>query len=302
MRVLFPARPSTREVDSSFADELAAAKAHGFETSLYDIELHLGGDVVLRNMAPGPILHRGWICKDADYARLAQAVTEREGDLRPTIEQYRYCCDFPSWYRDLEGYTPKSVWVPQDQMDSTLSARLPSLLAEGFGEGGVIVKDYIKSQKHNWFDACYIPDVRDADNVRRVVAKFLDLQEGFFVGGLVFRRFVPLKRVGTHPKSKMPLVNEWRAFLWNRELMYLAPYWAEGADYGAVPSPDPGFIRALGEKISTGFMAIDVAELEGGAWTAVEINDGGSAGIPEGGTQAGLGPEAFYEALKACSA
>ena len=81
-----------------------------------------------------------------------------------------------------------------------------------FADSSLVVKDYVKSQKHYWQEACFIPAARDLPAVERVVRKFLELQGDDLNEGLVFREFVPLKVVGTHPKSGMPLAAEFRIF------------------------------------------------------------------------------------------
>jgi hypothetical protein len=132
----------------------------------------------------------------------------------------------------------------------------------------------------------------DDANVRRVVGNFLRLQEEHLVGGLVFRQFVDLQRIGLHPKSRLPLVNEHRFFVLDGCPFYSAPYWADG-DYRREP-PGADVIAPILARVQSRFYAADVAEKEAGGWLLVELNDGGSAGIPEGGTAG-----AFYLSLRA---
>lgn len=258
--------------------------------------MNLGGEVKLTDVGPGPTLYRGWILKPADYERLAAAVAARGGELVTPPEQYRYACTLPDWYGDLMGFTPKSVWFPKENVNEELFSVLPTLLFNKFGgKGGLIVKDYLKSQKHYWNDACYIPDVRDGENVLRVVRRFLELQADSFFGGLVFRRYEPLKRIGAHLKSHMPLGNEWRFFFRDRRFFYAAPYWSSesGADYQGTAEPYMADVGALGLGVKSNFFALDLALTEEGNWIMIEVNDGGSAGVPEGGRVSD-----FYEALR----
>ncbi len=37
---------------------------------------------------------------------------------------------------------------------------------------------------------------------------FIDMQGKDLVGGLVYREYIPFKKIGIHPKSKMPLIHE----------------------------------------------------------------------------------------------
>ncbi|HLM58458.1 MAG TPA: ATP-grasp domain-containing protein [Pyrinomonadaceae bacterium] len=45
-----------------------------------------------------------------------------------------------------------------------------------FGDSPVVVKDYVKSRKHEWLEACYIPSAAERGSVERVVKRFLELQ------------------------------------------------------------------------------------------------------------------------------
>ena len=73
-------------------------------------------------------------------------------------------------------------------------------LLEPFGDAPIIVKDYVKSQKHHWSEACFIPAASDADAVRRVASRFIELQGTSLTGGLVFRAYEDLKRSRSTPK------------------------------------------------------------------------------------------------------
>jgi hypothetical protein len=164
-----------------------------------------------------------------------------------------------------------------------------------FGNGSVIVKDYIKSRKHEWFDACFIRPADDADEVRRVVTNFVERQGADLEGGLVFREFVEYKRAGIHPKSSMPIIQEWRLVVWEHRIIYVAPYWSTHA---AAYDPPPVWqnvqrIQDAIQKLGGPFFVLDVAQRLDGTWDVVEVNDAGAAGVPEGGSL-----EAYYSALK----
>ncbi|MGW4632708.1 ATP-grasp domain-containing protein [Nocardia sp. NPDC004415] len=65
-----------------------------------------------------------------------------------------------------------------------------SVLAEvagSLGAGAGIVKDYVKSRKHEWDSACYVPDLRDTPALRRIVERFVELQGESLAGGVVAR-------------------------------------------------------------------------------------------------------------------
>ena len=276
----------------AFEREAVACAAAGFEIGLIDLEVYLGGEAKLRKVPPGDgeVLYRGWILDLDAYGRMEAAVASRGKRLVTPIDAYRHIYHLPEWYEAVGGAerTPRSIWLPGASFDLDEVAKT---VREAFGEGPVLLKDYIKSRKHEWFDACFIPSAADGENVKRVVGNFLRLMDDHIVGGLVFRDFVPLRRVGLHSKSRLPLVREYRFFVLDGEPFFVAPYWAEG-DYRG-EAPDASVIEGILPLVKSRFYAADVAEREEGGWVLVELNDGGAAGVPEGGSV-----EDFYTRLR----
>lgn len=292
--MLFPSSPlHPTAPDSAFEDEARHAASAGFDVGLIDLEVFLGGEVRLRRVpgGPGEVIYRGWILDLDAYRRMSEALAARGWRLVTGPEAYQHCYHLPEWYEAIGGaqHTARSIWIPGLTFDlDAVAARV----REAFGSGAVILKDYVKSRKHEWFDACFIPAADDEANVRRVAGNFLRLQDAHVVGGLVFREFIDLRRIGLHPKSRLPLVNEHRFFVLDDRPFYSAPYWADGDYPGEAPAAD--VLAPILGRVRSRFYAADVAERDGGGWLLVELNDGGSAGIPEGGDAA-----AFYRSLHA---
>lgn len=294
MQILYPAAPGRKVVDSGFETERDIAKSLGFPIAYADTDMHFGADITLSGIEPGPVLYRGWLLKQEDYERLESAVETKGGVLHTTNRQYEYACNLPQWYTQYQNtkgdhwVTPASDWFPEGTFEDDLR-RVTDWISES-REGSAIVKDYLKSRKHEWFDACFIRDVKDKDEVFRVANNFLERQksDGSYRGGLVFRKFEKFKQIGVHPKSRLPLVNEWRQFYFNGEPMYQAPYWLDGADYKNCKEPTE-VLKGLKSK----FCAVDWTEREDGTFALLEINDGGTAGCPEGGNL-----HDFYKVLK----
>ena len=294
MRLLFPGHPVTPgKLDHGFDTEAGHATAAQLTFGILN-----GPPFEARKIVDGSgkVLYRGWLLRETEYRQVHEALKARGCELFTRPEAYEHTVRFPEWYLALpEGSTPRSIWFPWEASDLS-ETRLTSLinnLRDFFGDQSFIVKDYVKSRKHEWHDACFIQHVQDA---RRVISNFIERQGNDLVQGLVFREFVNLKRAGVHPKSGMPLAREWRIFVFNQKPFYIMPYWAVG-DYtqGDQPSLD-AVTPALG-NIKSPFYAVDVAEIESGSelakTTIVEVNDGGSAGIEEE-----RGSE-FYQALSA---
>jgi hypothetical protein len=216
--------------------------------------------------------------------------------LLESFEAYQEAYEFPRWYDKIKEETPLSVvymYKPGDDLSAIVGSLPDHLNCIGVETWSAIVKDFIKSRKQDWFDACFIPDVRDTEAVIKVVSRFIDLTEGTLYGGLVFRQFEDFKKIGTHPKTKMPVVNEWRGFMLNGKLIYKAPYWASG-EYKGMAEPGASLFEAIISKANfvSPFIALDVAENVEGNWRTIEINSGGASGVPEGGDV-----KDFYEAL-----
>jgi hypothetical protein len=164
-------------------------------------------------------------------------------------------------------------------------------LLEPFGHDPIIVKDYVKSRKHEWEEACYIPSAADREAVERVTNRFLELQEDDLNEGLVFRRFVELEQIGTHPESGMPLAKEFRIFFLNNEPVYWTKYW-EWGDYGSEGPPINAFLE-VGKSVQSRFFTMDIARRKDGSWIIVELGDGQVAGLPDH-----VDVTEFYKALR----
>ncbi|MBC8102690.1 MAG: ATP-grasp domain-containing protein, partial [Cytophagales bacterium] len=275
MLALFPGEAYQAHVlESAFAEEQYAATAAGMETALLDFEaLTEAGDArravrgVSSIAAPVPALYRGWMLSPTQYEQLYRALAAKNWLLINTPDSYRHAHFLPENYSILAGSTPETVWLPVTpgfQIEQVFP------LLRRFGDSPVIVKDYVKSQKHHWNEACFIPAASDQSAVRRVVARFLELQGGELAEGLVFRAYAALKPIGTHLRSGMPLTAEFRCFFLDGELLAEAPYWDE-AEYDAaaagsgsiLPPPSLRF-AGVARQVRSRFFTMDVAQQDAG--------------------------------------
>lgn len=278
--VLFPSQPfSPREIDTDFEAEQVAARSAGLQTALVDHTRVLDGAVTAAvarvSEGHGSALYRGWMLKPRQYEAMYTELKARGASLVNTPEQYRTCHYLPDSYPWIKERTPRTLWFPlRGQLDFAL---LAPVLAP-FGDRPIVVKDYVKSQKHYWTEACFIPSASDLSAVRRVVQRFVELQGEDLNEGLVFREFVPLRIVGTHPKSEMPLAAEFRIFWLDGEPILSHRYWGDLTTFDA-PLPYEE-IRPIAAQIPSRFFTMDVAFLDDGDWTIVELGDGQVAGLP----------------------
>ncbi|XYI02581.1 ATP-grasp domain-containing protein [Sorangium sp. So ce1128] len=282
MYFLFCSDPlAPRQPDSAFASEAAAARGLGHELGLIDHEALLAGDsrAAVRRVpeAQGVVaVYRGWMLRPSVYVDLYSALAARGVHLVNDPDAYVHGHHLPGWYPALEGNTPRSVWLPvrgDVEIDDVMALLRP------FGDSPVLLKDFVKSRKHEWAEACFIPVASDRGAVERVVRRFLELQGSDLEGGLVFREFVELAPAGRHPKSGMPLAREHRLFFLDGELVASLRYWDE-VEYAAETSPAVE-LRALAARVKSRFFTIDVAELLHGGWTVIEVGDGQVSGLPD---------------------
>ena len=224
MRILFCGDPlNGRRVDPDYEAEASAAQAAGLDFSLVNYEALVDDDDSLAAIRRVPAgaghevgIYRGWMLKPAQYRKLFEALAGR--DIYPvnTPDAYVHCHYLPEWYPLLRELTPPSVWIEVDS--DLLMDRIMDLL-QPFGSNLVVVKDFVKSRKHEWEEACYIPAASDRGSVERVVNRFLDLQGPDLAEGLVFREYVAFEPMGRHSKSGMPLSLEYRLFFLDGELL-----------------------------------------------------------------------------------
>jgi hypothetical protein len=296
MLVIYPLHPLDRHrPDDMYAVEAAAADRLGIPWSIIDHDVLVQGDTdrAVRRVPvqPNPVsgVYRGWMVTAGQYAGFHQALEARGVRLINDPAAYCHCHHLPESYPVIEGHTPRSAWLP---VAGEIDLSEVMGLLRPFGDAPLVVKDYVKSQKHAWEEACFVPSASDRRAVERVVRRFLELQGPDLAGGLVFREYVDLEPVGQHPRSGMPLTLEYRLFfLYGRPLL-CAEYWEEGEYHGERP-PVERFTE-LAAKVRSWFFTIDVARRRSGDWIVVELGDGQVAGLPE---KADV--EAFYRGLAA---
>jgi hypothetical protein len=233
-------------------------------------------------------VYRGWMMRSENYGRVYDALLGRQRQLVNSPAQYEHCHHLPASYDVIREHTPRTVWLPTTgafSMDDVMSVLAP------FGDRPLVLKDFVKSQKHAWREACFISAASDRAQVERVVRRFVELQGRDLVGGLVFREFVDLEQVGVHPKSGLPLSREFRLFFLDGKCIQRFRYWDEG-DYGSVAVDLPDF-ESVAATVRSRFFSMDVARSASGRWLIVELGDGQVTGLPDAAD-----PRELFVALK----
>jgi hypothetical protein len=164
-------------------------------------------------------------------------------------------------------------------------------LLECLASGAAIVKDFVKSEKHAWKEACFIPDVHDLAHATGVVHEFIRRRGADFEGGLVLRRFVSLAPVDlAGPRNHdLPPSEEWRIFWLRGKPVLLVPGFESGQ---AGTPPKLEVFQSLAAQIQTRFFTMDIARAADGSWIIIELGDAQVAGLPDSAD-----PAALYRAL-----
>ncbi|MCD6069040.1 MAG: hypothetical protein K0S33_3866 [Bacteroidetes bacterium] len=223
--VLFCADPfEPNKVDPDFEEELMAARKQGFSTLLFNYE-----DLTNPERAEQackrikvtdvltPIIYRGWMLTPKQYSFLYEELLSKNYKLINTPAEYQNCHYLPDSLRFIETHTPKTVY--ERFSDEHSIARLKEK-AQVFGNKAVIIKDYVKSEKHDWETACFVPDASDAVRLESTIRNLIRLRDKYLNEGIVVREFVELNDLTIHSKSGMPLAEEYRLSESVKRLLY----------------------------------------------------------------------------------
>lgn len=285
---------SPNQVDIDFTDEYNAAVKQGFSIELLSFEALEKGDIVKacqKIKTAGSIekaCYRGWMLTPDLYELLYNHLINKNIQLINTPEEYLNCHYFPYYYPIIKDLTAESIWVAVNNevnFDEVFAA------LNIFENKAVILKDYVKSEKHYWHTACYIPNASDKENVKKISNTFLSLRGNALNKGLVYREFLPLAHLVNHSQSDMPLSLEYRLFYFKNELLYAAEYWEEGEYQIEKPNFVP--FNALAKAVKSNFFTMDIAQKENGDWIVMELGDGQVSGLP-----ARVNINDFYQKLK----
>lgn len=266
-----------RRVDPHFTAEAAAVQHFGGVVARIDHDALLGGrpdDAVSRvPVGVGRAWYRGWMVPSELYERLAAALAARGCELLVTPDRYRRAHELPGWYDTFAAVTPASVWTQSSAGVVPSPDELTALVAP-LGAGPGMVKDYVKSRKHEWLEACFVPELADAADLHRVVSRFVQLQEDFLAGGVVVRAFEDFSGGG-----------EARVWWLDGEPALVGPH-PDSPD--ASPEPRLDHVRPAVRKLGCRFVTTDVALRTDGVWRVIEVGDGQVSDLPQGCDPAAL--------------
>ncbi|MEB3967036.1 ATP-grasp domain-containing protein [Streptomyces kunmingensis] len=268
-----------RRCDPHFAPQADAARRAGAAVALIDHDALLAGhtEEAVRRVPQdlGAAWYRGWMIPARTYADLDAALARRGTHLRTTAPMYRAAHELPGWYATFTDVTPPSAHAacaPHQPPAPATLAELTAALPAGPG----IVKDYVKSRKHDWDEACYLPDLADTAAVREVVGRFTELQGDDLAGGVVLRAFEPFDAA----------VGEARVW-WLDGVPLLIKAHPDTPDLH--PGPDVDHLRGLVRALGCRFVTTDLARRRtDGTWRVIEVGDGQVSDLPANTDPAGL--------------
>lgn len=272
-------------VDPAFAEEAAGVRRSGTPVALLDHDALLAGDTggalarVKRDS--GPYWYRGWMVPAPAYAALERELSGRGCTLLTGADTYRRAHELPGWYEEFAALTPRSRWLARRPGAPPDPDELAAL-AGPLGPGPGLVKDYVKSRKHEWDEACFVPELTDTARLTAVVERLFALQEDTLTGGVVVRAFEPFVPGG-------------EARVWwvdgTAVLTTAHPDTPDGPPLpGLVPGPGggPGTVAAAVRALGCRFVTTDLAVREDGTVRVVEVGDGQVSGLPPGADATGL--------------
>jgi hypothetical protein len=280
--ILFPCQPGRPlEIDADFSFEGEAATGAGFTYLLFDFDALREGEIthafrkIPKTENQTALLYRGWMLSDTHYAQMETALNSKGYQLFNSTSDYAEAHYLPNAYPKLADQTARTAWVAGNSLEDAWQL----YQNQGFCEKDAIIKDYVKSAKYRWREACYIPAHCSYEDFAQTFVAFLYERGSLFEKGIVLREFLPLLSKGEDMRG-MPIHEEYRLFFRHQQL--LIPF----------PEPLPDWILEMPRRFASPFIALDIARGQEGNWWVIEAGDGGVSGL-----DTRLDTDAFYPAL-----
>lgn len=286
--------------DPEFEKEYEAASKFA-KVFFFCLEEFNSGTEILTRLPPSDspkedIFYHGWMMNSEQYRRFYLALEAKGYRLTNPPGQHTACNYFNSWYPYIEGLTPKSIMVHNSNLRTVLDE---ALAFKKETKSALIIKDAVKSLKHDWNEACFIPADADPLQMAKIIGTFLFTKESYndLKLPIVIRKFENLVHVGNYPKSNMPMSHEYRTYVYKGKVLFQVPYWNTTypkpqlkVDKNNPPiyfgeEPDPNFIKCIINEVysksNSKLFTIDTALKEDGRWTCIEVGDGQVSCLPD---------------------
>lgn len=163
MLLLVPGDPMTpHRPDEHFAGGAKAVGPFGHDVAVVDHDALVAGnpDAAVRRVgAAGRAVYRGWMVRPAEYASLAEALAPRDVAFRTHPDAYERAHLLPGWYSLFAELTSRTAVVRGPGLDGFEDA------LAAVGPGPAVLKDHVKSMKHYWAEAMFLPDAPTAQGL-----------------------------------------------------------------------------------------------------------------------------------------
>lgn len=268
------------KVDEDYKEEyLAAGLEYSCALVSYE-DLEQGKLSLYGEELSGLTIYRGWMMKPEMYRKFYSMLKEKNIILINSPDEYERYHLLPGWYEDYREYTSFTVWEQEGKLENAIN------MAKNL-EGAYIVKDYVKSRKHEWYNACFISNITLKENAQMIISNFINRQGDSLVGGVVLRHFEKLKQIGYHEQSGMPLSEEYRVFIYAGKVMIITDYWSE-KEIVLLSQEELDWIEQLASGVKSNFVTMDIARKEDGELLIMEFGDGQVSGLQQ------IKPNRFY--------
>lgn len=239
MIVIYPSDPlipKKQAVDGLWIEEANALASVGFEIVPVDVD-NLNTRQ-LEKLTGRSILYRGWMLTPQKYETLESELKKHNASLLCNTHDYTATHYLPNWYPKVKDYTAETIIVENPYQ---LKEAITSLK----WKEGYFLKDFVKSLKTS--TGSTVMNYAEAENVLREMAHY----RGTIEGGICIRRHLNLQN--------------------NTEVRFFALN-------GRVCSPDgciiPPMVQEIADRFKDIFISIDIAKLENGDYTLIEIGNG----------------------------
>lgn len=216
--------------------------------------------------AQTPAVWLGFIPSPERYEAIHEAATARRVQLLNSVEEHLRALEFDRALPLLGDLTPKSVVLRESSTPHEWQEAARSL---GFP---LFVRGTARSRKAAGWKAC----VADTpDELDLLVAQMFSLPYRAR-GRVIVRQIVPLRHSRTSDQG-FPFGREFRLFLLGERVLGCGYYW-EGFDpLRDLTRSEEREVFALAQeaarRVNVPFVAVDVGQMEDGAWTVIEVGD-----------------------------
>lgn len=101
------------------------------------------------------------------------------------------------------------------------------------------------------------------------------------------RKYVPLKHVGYHGQSGMPISEEYRVFIYAGKILAIDDYWIKNNGV-SIMDAEYRWIESIVRDVKSTFVTVDLARKEDGTLVIMEMGDGQVSGLQQ------LSADIFY--------